>query len=66
MFKQLAVEIGRNIAAPVGRRVAAVVAAYLVAQEIPQELANQFVLALGVVGGLVLEIAASYVTKRRA
>lgn len=65
MLKRLAVEIGRNVATPLARRLGTALAAYLLAQGIPQELADQLLLALGVAGGLAMDIAAHYVTQRR-
>lgn len=66
MIKGLAVEIGRNIAAPLGRRLGTALAAYLLAQGIPQDLTDQFLLALGVVGGLTIDIVAAYFVNRRS
>ena len=67
MMQRLAVEVGRNIAAPLGRRVGTAVAAYLLAQGIPQDLTDQLLLALGVVGGLAIDVIGAYVNdKRRA
>lgn len=65
MINKLAVEIGRNIAAPLGRRIGTAIAAALLAQGIPQELANQVLLALGVVGGLAIDVVLAYVANRK-
>lgn len=47
---------GREITAAVLKRLGAIIAAYLVAQGIPPELADQFALALAVVLGLAWDI----------
>lgn len=66
-MKALLVKIGRNIAAPIGQRMGTAVAAYLLAHDIPGEMVQQFLTALGVVGGLAFDIAVSmWVDKRRA
>lgn len=65
MMKGLAVEIGRNIAAPLGRRLGTALAAFLLAQGIPQELANQLLLALGVVGGLTFDVVSAYISNKK-
>lgn len=65
MMKGLAVEIGRNIAAPLGRRIGTALAAYLLAQGIPQELADQLLLSIAVVGGLTFDVIAAYITNRK-
>lgn len=65
MMKGLAVEIGRNVAAPIGRRLGTALAAYLLAQGIPQDLANQVLLALGVIGGLTFDVIAAALNKER-
>lgn len=65
MMKGLAVEIGRNIAAPLGRRLGTALAAFLLAQGIPQDMANQVLLALGVVGGLAFDVLAAYLSNKR-
>ena len=59
-----AVEVGRNIAAPLGRRLGTALAAFLLAQGIPQELANQVLLALGVIGGLAFDVIAAYLASK--
>lgn len=64
MLKRLAVEIGRNVATPLARRAGTGVAAYLLAQGIPQEMADQLLLALGVVGALAMDVIAHYFTQR--
>lgn len=65
MIKGLAVEIGRNIAAPMGRRIGTALAAYLLAQGIPQDMADKLLLAIGVAGGIAMDCIAYYVTKGR-
>lgn len=65
MFKGLVVEIGRKVAAPIGRRIGTAIAAYLLAQGIPQELADQVLVALGVVGGLALDVLTAYLGSNR-
>lgn len=63
-MKRIFLEIGRNVAAPMGRRLGTALAAYLLAQGIPQDMVDQFVLAVGVVGALALDLATAYVTRR--
>ena len=58
------VEIGKNVAMPVGRRIGTALAAYLLAQGIPSGMVDQFVLGLGVTGALALDIISAYVTRR--
>lgn len=65
MLKGLAVELGRNIAAPLGKRIGTAIAAYLLAQGIPQEMTDQFLLAVGVVAGLSLDVLATFLLKKR-
>lgn len=65
MIRGLMVEIGRNIAAPMGRRMGTAVAAYLLAQGIPQDMADKLLLAVGVAGGVAVDCIAYYVTKGR-
>ncbi len=64
MLKGLAVEIGRNIAAPLGRRIGTALAAYLLAQGIPQDLTDQVIVGLGVVGGLTFDVISAYFANR--
>lgn len=63
-MKGLGLEIGRNIAAPLGRRLGTALAAFLLAQGIPQDLANQVLLALGVVGGLAFDVIAAFIANK--
>ena len=63
-MKRIFLEIGRNFAAPMGRRLGTALAAYLLAQGIPQDMVDQFVLAVGVAGALALDLATAYVTRR--
>ena len=63
-MKRIFLEIGRNVAAPMGRRLGTALAAYLLAQGIPQDMVDQFVLAVGVAGALALDLATAYVTRR--
>lgn len=52
-------EIVKSVAGPLGRRLGTAFAAYLLAREVPQDLADQLLTALGVVGGVTLDIALS-------
>ena len=63
-MKRIFLEIGRNVAAPMGRRIGTALAAYLLAQGIPQDLVDQLVLAVGVSGALALDVLSAYVTRR--
>ena len=65
MIRGLMVEISRNIAAPMGRRIGTALAAYLLAQGIPQDMADKLLLAIGVAGGVALDCIAYYVFKGR-
>ena len=63
-MKRILGEIGKNVALPLGRRIGTALAAYLLAQGIPQDMVAQFVLGLGVVGALGLDVISAYVAKR--
>lgn len=63
-MNRMLVEIGKNVAMPLGRRIGTALAAYLLAQGIPAGMVDQFVLGLGVAGALGLDIISAYVTKR--
>ena len=63
-MNRVLVEIGKNVAAPLGRRIGTALAAYLLAQGIPAGMVEQFVLGLGVAGALALDMISAYVTRR--
>ena len=58
-MKHVLKEIVKSIAGPLGRRVGTAFAAYLLARGVPQDLADQMLMALGVVGGVTLDVAMS-------
>lgn len=58
-MKDVIKQVIKGALGPVARRVGTAFAAYLLAQGIPADTAEQLLTALGVVGGLSLDIALS-------
>lgn len=54
------VELGKLVAEPLARRTGTAAAAYLIAQGVPQDTAHAFMLAVGVVAGLGLDVLTSF------
>lgn len=60
-----AVQFGRIVLPPIARRLGTGFAVFLVAKGVPEDLASQVMTAVGVVGGLTLDVVASLVSRRR-
>ena len=65
MIKKFLTEVGRTVAAPLGRRLGTAFAAYLIAKGVPQDAADQLLTALGVVAGLTFDLVSAYLVNRK-